>query len=100
VVVHIEPAGRANPSTLAAAEEAAEIREALLRTPEFGERKTQPEAIEIRRCGSEFALSFRCTLPAGTSIQAAHDFTEKIERSLRSQIPSLGRVMIRTEPSV
>jgi len=98
VVVHIEPAGRTNASSPAGAEDAAQIRQALLRTPEFAERGTSPEAIEIRRCGSEFTLSFRCTLPANTSLQAAHDFTEKIERSLRSQIPSLGRVMIRTEP--
>lgn len=99
VIVHIEPAGRTNLSTAAGAEETAQIREALLHTPEFAERKTYPEAIEIRRCGSEFSLSFRCSLPAGTSIQAAHDFTEKVERSLRGQVPSLGRVMIRTLPA-
>jgi cation diffusion facilitator family transporter len=99
VVVHIEPAGRADARTLAKAEDTAQIRSALLRTPEFAERGIVPESIEIRRCGSEFALSFRCTLPATTSIKEAHDFTEKVERSLRSQIPSLGRVMIRTEPA-
>jgi cation diffusion facilitator family transporter len=99
VAVHIEPAGRADARTLARAEDTAQIRAALLRTTEFAERGVVPESIEIRRCGSEFALSFRCTLPATTSIKEAHDFTEKIERSLRSQIPSLGRVMIRTEPA-
>ena len=99
VVAHIEPAGRADATTLAKAEDTSQIRAALLRTPEFSERGVEPQAIEIRRCGSEFALSFRCTLPANTSIKDAHDFTEKIERSLRSQVPSLGRVMIRTEPS-
>lgn len=99
VVVHIEPAGRSNATTMANAAEADEIREALLRTPELTQRGTFPEAIEIRRCGSEFSLSFRCCLPASTSVQAAHEFTEKVERSLRSQIPALGRVMIRTDPA-
>jgi cation diffusion facilitator family transporter len=99
VVVHIEPAGRADGTTLADAADAAQIQEALRRVPELAQRATAPEDIEIRRCGSEFALSFRCALPANTSILAAHDFTEKVERSLRSQIPSLGRVMIRTEPA-
>lgn len=99
VVVHIEPAGRADPSMLAEPEDADQIRAALLRTPEFALRGTRPEGIEIRRCGSEFTLSFRCPLPAATSIREAHDFTEKIERSLRSQIPTLGRVMIRTDPA-
>jgi len=99
VVVHIEPAGRANMSTLAEGDDAAQIRAALLSTAEFAEQGTSPQGIEIRRCGSEFTLSFRCVLPAATSIRDAHDFTEKIERSLRSQIPSLGRVMIRTDPA-
>lgn len=98
IVVHIEPAGRSNATTEADAVDAVAIREALLRTPELAQSGTSPEAIEIRRCGSEFAISFRCALPADTTIQAAHDFTEKVERSLRSQIPSLGRVMIRTAP--
>jgi cation diffusion facilitator family transporter len=99
VVAHIEPAGRADAGTSAKAEDAAQIRAALLATPEFAERGVVPQAIEIRRCGSEFAISFRCALPSATSIKDAHAFTEKIERSLRSQIPSLGRVMIRTDPA-
>jgi cation diffusion facilitator family transporter len=98
VVAHIEPAGRARNSAMASAEDAAQIRAALVGIPEFADKGVAPQAIEIRRCGSEFTLSFRCALPPSTSINDAHDFTEKIERSLRSQIPSLGRVMIRTEP--
>jgi cation diffusion facilitator family transporter len=98
IVVHIEPAGRSNATTAADAADAAQIRDALLRTPELAQSGTSPEAIEIRRCGSEFTVSFRCALPANTTIQVAHDFAEKVERSLRAQIPSLGRVMIRTEP--
>jgi cation diffusion facilitator family transporter len=78
VAVHIEPAGRAGASTIAGAEETAEIRAALLGMPEFAERQTYPEAIEIRHCGSEFTLSLRCKLPPATTVQDAHDFTEKI----------------------
>ncbi len=100
VVSHIEPAGRARGSTAASTEDAEQIRAALLDISELVSRRIVPQGIEIRRCGSDFTLSFRCVLPPDTSINDAHDFTERIERSLRSQIPSLGRVMIRTEPAV
>ena len=98
VVTHIEPAGGTRPSTLTTDEEAAPVRQALFRAPEFASRGIVPEDIEIRRFGSEFALSFRCALPKETLLREAHDFTDKVERFLRSQIPNLGRVMVRTEP--
>jgi cation diffusion facilitator family transporter len=99
VVTHIEPAGGARATILATPEETAHILMALRNVPGFAERKITPEDIEIRRCGSEYSLSFRCSLPGETSIRETHDFTETIERSLRSQMPNLGRVMVRTEPS-
>jgi cation diffusion facilitator family transporter len=99
VVTHIEPAGDARATTLATAEETAHILAALQGAAGLVEQKIVPQDIEIRRYGSEYSLSFRCSLPGATSVKKAHDFTEKIERSLRSQIPNLGRVMIRTEPA-
>jgi cation diffusion facilitator family transporter len=99
VVTHIEPAGEARAAALATPQETAHILVALRGVPEFAERKIEPQDIEIRRYGSEYSLSFRCSLPGDTSIKDAHDFTEKVERSLRSQISSLGRVMVRTEPA-
>ena len=99
IVTHIEPAGGARATTLASDEETSQIRDALARVPEFTLRGVTPQNVEIRRSGSEFSLSFRCTLPGTTSIKEAHDFTEKIERTLRSQVPNLGRVMARTEPA-
>ncbi|HEY5282493.1 MAG TPA: cation diffusion facilitator family transporter [Polyangia bacterium] len=98
VVTHVEPAGSERATTLATPEETAQIRDALLRVPEFSTGDLTPQNIEIRRSGSEFSLSFRCVLPGTTSVKEAHDFTEKIERSLRSQIPNLGRIMARMEP--
>jgi len=99
VVTHVEPAGGARATALATPEETARIQAALARVPEFAARGITPQNIEIRRSGSEFSLSFRCVLPAITSIREAHDFTEKIERTLRSQVQNLGRVMVRTEPA-
>jgi cation diffusion facilitator family transporter len=99
VVTHVEPAGGARATTLATPEETAQIQAALARVPEFAARGIAPQNIEIRRSGSEFSLSFRCVMPATTSIKEAHDFTEKIERTLRSQVQNLGRVMVRTEPA-
>jgi cation diffusion facilitator family transporter len=97
-IAHIEPAGRARISTAAEGEDATQIRAVLISIPEMIDRGIAPKAVEIRRCGSEFTLSFCCTLPPTTTINDAHDFTERIERHLRGHIPSLGRVMIRTEP--
>ena len=99
VVTHVEPAGGARATTLATPKETSQIHDALLRVPEFTSRGVAPQNIEIRRSGSEFSLSFCCALPGSTSVKDAHDFTEKIERSLRSQIPNLGRVMARIEPA-
>ena len=100
VMTHIEPAGDKRASSSASPDEASPVRDALLRLPEFAERGITPQDIEIRYCGSELSLSFRCILPASTSLKDTHDFTVKIERSLRSLVPSLGRVMVRTEPSL
>jgi cation diffusion facilitator family transporter len=98
VTTHIEPAGRQRGTSSASPDEAAHVRELLLRAPALSERGITPQDVEIRRSGSELSLSFRCALPAATSVKDAHDFTEQIERTLRSQIPNLGRVMVRTDP--
>jgi cation diffusion facilitator family transporter len=98
-VTHIEPAGGTRTTTLARPEETAHIREVLAHLPELTEAGIAPQTVEIRRYGSEFCLSFRCSLPGTTSVKDAHDFTEKVERTLRRRIPNLGRVMVRTEPS-
>jgi cation diffusion facilitator family transporter len=99
VTPHIEPAGRQRGTSSASPDEAAHVHEVLLHMPDFSERGIAPQDVEIRRSGSELSLSFRCALPATTSVKDAHDFTEKIERTLRGQIPNLGRVMVRTDPS-
>jgi divalent metal cation (Fe/Co/Zn/Cd) transporter len=99
VVSHIEPAGETRPTTLASTKDSDNIKAILARIPELQEPSKAPQNVEIRCCGSELSLSFRCTLPGSTSIKEAHDFTEKIERSLRSQLPNLGRIMARIEPA-
>ena len=99
VVTHVEPAGGARTTTLATPAETSQIRDSLARIPEFTALAIPPENVEIRRSGSEFSLSFRCILPGTMSIRDAHEFTDKIERTLRSQVQNLGRVMVRTEPA-
>jgi cation diffusion facilitator family transporter len=99
IVTHIEPSGLARSATSALPEERARIENTLFGLLEFTERGMTPQGIEIRKCGSEIFLSFRCTLLGTTTIKDAHDFTERVERSLRNQIPNLGRVMTRIEPA-
>jgi cation diffusion facilitator family transporter len=99
VITHIEPAGGTRTITLAGAEEAATLRDAVLRLAELQDGRLQPESIEIRHHGSEFALAFCCTLPAATSVEEAHDFTVRVEQALRRQVPGLGRLMVQTVPA-
>lgn len=98
VIAHFEPVGRGPATSSATPEEVASIRAALLHIPEISEGGVTPHSVEIRRCGSEFSLSLRCSLPATTSVKDAHAFTDRIEQALRGQIPHLGRVMVQTEP--
>jgi cation diffusion facilitator family transporter len=99
VTTHIEPAGGSQVATSPSPTEAEAVRVCLLGLPELTARGVSAQDIEIRRTGSELTLSFRCLLPALTSVREAHNFTLEIERSLRSRAPNLGRVMVRTEPS-
>jgi len=101
VATHIEPFGRqrASASTAASPDEETELRALLRGLPELTERGLVAEAIEVRRFGSELSVSFRCALPATSSVEEAHALTERIERALRARVPQLGRLLVRTEPA-
>jgi len=59
-----------------------------------------PHEIECIYEGGELCLSFHCTLAGELSVTNAHDFTEQLEKGLRSRISYLGNVMIHIEPFV
>ncbi len=57
-----------------------------------------PHEVECIYEGGELCLSFHCTLAGELSVTHAHDFTEHLEKGLRSRISDLGNVMIHIEP--
>ena len=98
VVTHIEPTGDAVIRRSATQEDENRIRQELQNLSKELGVECSPHEINLQRTGSELSLSFHCLLDEGTPITGAHALTEEIERRLRAQVPSLGRVIIHTEP--
>jgi len=58
----------------------------------------RPRGLRIQRVGDELSLLLDGALDPATSIVAAHDATERLEKALRARLPDLGRVVIHVEP--
>lgn len=98
IVTHIEPSGdaAATRQVLPVGEE--QVIEAIQRIVSQSSLRCEPHDIVVHRQGNELAVSFHCLYAADTSIIDAHEITEKLERALREQVPSLRRVVIHLEP--
>jgi divalent metal cation (Fe/Co/Zn/Cd) transporter len=98
-VTHIEPIGdaAATRQVLLAGEK--QIIEAVQRIVKQRDLHCEPHEIIVHRLGNELSVSFHCLQAADTPIIDAHETTEKIERELREQVPSLRRVVIHLEPA-
>jgi cation diffusion facilitator family transporter len=99
IVTHIEPMGdaAATRQVLLAGEQ--QIIAAIHRITEENDMHCEPHDIVVHRLGNELSVSFHCLQAAETPIIDAHEITEKIERELREQVPSLRRVVIHLEPA-
>jgi divalent metal cation (Fe/Co/Zn/Cd) transporter len=100
IITHIEPLGNASATHQAIAADEEQVRQALRKLrPSLG-IKFEPHDVFVRRDGGgDLVVSFHCTMDGNEAITDAHTVTEQVERSLRSQIPNLGRVVIHVEPS-
>lgn len=98
IVTHIEPAGEATAIVHAQRESEAEVRKAIREFLAGLGVAVEPHDVKVQRTGDELAVSFHCTLAPETSIAAAHELTEQIEKHLRARLPDLGRVVIHAEP--
>ena len=58
----------------------------------------EPHDIQVQQAGAELAVSLHCALDGDTAITDAHEITEELEKHLRAQVPSVGRVVIHVEP--
>jgi len=98
VSIHIEPEGGRRQASHASREEIQRIEAVLQEAMDSEGRGDAARDMEIRRCESDFSICFTCSLPAQLSVNETHVFTEKVERFLRTRLPDLDRVLIRTEP--
>jgi len=98
IISHIEPTGdaAATRQDLLAGEK--QVIEAVQRISDENDLGCEPHDISVHRLGDELSVSFHCYQSAETPIIDAHAITEKIERELREQVPSLRRVVIHLEP--
>jgi cation diffusion facilitator family transporter len=99
IVTHLEPAGDGAATQSAAPAGESEIAQAIQDFFAHEPLAVTPHDIRVQHAAGELAVSFHCTLDAGTAITAAHDLTERVENYLRTRIPRLGRVVIHVEPS-
>lgn len=99
IVSHLEPSGGGQP-TQAQPPQTEET--AILQTVQQVFQTHAPQAqvhdLQTVRLANEVSVSFHCTLPGQTGIREAHDLAERLEKHIRSLLPSLGRVVIHVEP--
>jgi divalent metal cation (Fe/Co/Zn/Cd) transporter len=98
VVSHIEPTGEGSVSRRAAPDDELPVREALEALCKESGVRFNPHDLKVQRVGEELAVSFHCAMDPETSIAAAHDLTEQMEKKLRERLKNLGRVTIHVEP--
>ena len=98
VVTHIEPTGDATATRQGTPSDEERILEELQRISEELGVDCQPHNLKVHRVSGELSLSFHCIMSGSAAITDAHFITERIESTLRSQVPDLGRVVIHVEP--
>jgi cation diffusion facilitator family transporter len=98
VVTHLEPSDRATATSPAEAAVREEVVAAIHEFLDRSDRWIGPHNIQVHWADGELAVSFHCTLEAGTAITVAHEMTVQLEKHLRARVPRVGRMMIHVEP--
>jgi cation diffusion facilitator family transporter len=104
VITHIEPSGEhsssrqveASMETISSDER--RVRQVLENLSLENGFACEPYNLRVYRDGQELVISFGCFLEAGMALTEAHAWTEKVEKGLRTRLPSIGRVVIHVEP--
>ncbi|MGB8648796.1 MAG: cation-efflux pump [Anaerolineae bacterium] len=99
VVTHIEPLGEASAAVSAKAANEEQVMRVLEKLPQELGVDFQPHAVRMHYSDGQVSIAFHSVVAPQTSITDAHALTERIEQSLRTQLPALGRVVIHIEPS-
>lgn len=98
IVTHIEPVGDKAATVRSEPAGQLEVQKAIGEFLQDYPLVVHPHDVRVQLTGGELAVSFHCTLDAGTAITDAHDLTVRLEEYLRTRISGLGRVVIHVEP--
>jgi cation diffusion facilitator family transporter len=99
IVTHIEPTGDNSATRSATSSHELTVIKLVQSLPHALGVDCQPHQINVHRVANELTVSFHCTLDPNMTVTAVHDFTERAEQSLRTDLPDIGRVVIHTEPA-
>jgi cation diffusion facilitator family transporter len=98
IVTHIEPIGDKAATVRSEPAGQLEVQKAIGEFLQDYPLPVRPHDVRVQLTGGELAVSFHCTLDAGTAITEAHDLTVRLEEYLRAHVSDLGRVVIHVEP--
>ncbi len=97
VVVHIEPVGEASIRRAAESGDEARVANVLEELQEELDIPCRPHDITVYRLGDELTVSLHCLAKGDMPVGEAHQYTERLERLMRSKLPELGRIVIHME---
>ena len=99
VLLHLEPAGDRAATLASEPAEVARVYAALRPLPVELGFPFRPHQVQVRSLGGVLSVSFHCVIGREVSLPEAHQWSEEIERRLRTHLPDLGRITIRMEPA-
>ena len=98
IAIHIEPFGEKTSHRESRMADELMILQTLNKVQQETGINCQAHDVRIQRTGDRLSVSFHCLFDKDLSISEVHNQTEEIERTLRSRLPELERVVIHTEP--
>jgi len=99
VLTHLEPVQRQISSpTEAAFYHDEKIEQLILELPQLMGVHCEIHEVTFLKEGDRLNISFHCLLQGETSIQNAHELSERMEATLRGEISNLDNVLIHMEP--
>ena len=98
VVASMEPVGEATAAVEATTEDELPMRTLLEELLEQHGLDPGPSEVTVQRVGSGLSVSFRAALDGTLSVSEARARAERVERSLKTRMPSVRRVLVRLEP--
>jgi cation diffusion facilitator family transporter len=98
VVTHIEPMGDDVTYSPAFRLSSAKVYEVIEKMSEKMAAVHDCHSVKVHSDGSELSVSFHCLVDSDLSVSEAHQQAVELEGLIRAEMPSLGRVVIHTEP--